>query len=274
MQNAVIAKINRWMLPAVLILFICQLVFLPWAVGFTWADKETNPDYTLTYTKNKLTWETDVDKLPDGTVVIDLFDSEYGSTVKSHDGRDVVAPGTANSKTIRLQNNVRGSVTYTAVAYIIKSDATIPLTVNVTADGTATETDDYSLPEGVTQDQVVQAITGTVSGKQRVDFDTAWSWAFEESAQQDAEDTLLGIKGSAAEVSVGLYIVVEDRNIYGGNSSDPDDSADPNNPIRPDVPMTGDNSQVDLYIGLMVISFIMLILLLLDRRREKKSESN
>ena len=258
MQNIVMQKVNRWLLPAVLILFICQLILLPWAVSFTWADPNAGPDYTLTYMENKLTWESTADKLPDGTVVIDLFDPEYDGTVKSEDGRDVIAPGTANSKTIRLQNNVSGSITYTAVVYNIKNNDTLPVKASVSASGAAGNTTNYALPAGVTQDQVVQAVTGTIGGKQRVDFDTAWNWTFEDSTTQNEIDTLLGINGSSANMTVGLYIVVEDNNSY----------------VTPDVPETGDNSHIGLYIGLMVISFILLILLLLDRRWDAKRESN
>ncbi len=262
MQNTMMQKLNRWLLPTVLILFICQLILLPWAVGFTWADRSASPDYTLTYTENKLTWESASDKLANGTVVIDLFEPEYDGTVKSEDGRDVVAPGTANSKTIRLQSKVSGAVKYTAVAYVIKGNNDLPVTFHVGTSDTATNAASYPLPDGVTQDQVVQAITGTISGNQRVDFDAAWNWAFEESAQQDVIDTQLGVNGGpnveAMNVTVGLYIVIEDNNSY----------------VTPGIPQTGDNSHIGLYSGLMLISFIMLILLLLERRREAKRESN
>ncbi len=255
MQDALIQKLNRWLPSALLILYILQVILLPWAVGFTWADPSGNPDHTLTYTINKLTWDSATGIGADGSAIMDLFDPSYGSTVQSGDGRNVVAPGTTKSNIVRLQNNVSGSITYTAVLYEIKNDPSIPVTATVSAAGAASTTS-YILPSGVTQDQVVQAITGTVSGKQRVDFDTTWNWTYEDSAQQDAIDTTLGIQGGAKEVTVGLYIIVEDGNSY----------------VTPENPSTGDNSNVGMYAVLMVVSFVLLILLLRDRRREEESE--
>ncbi len=258
MQNTVMQKAARRLLPTVLILYICQILLFPLAVDLTLADKGSGADYTLSYTQNKLSWGSVTDTLPDGTVVIDLFSPEYDGTVSSGDGRDLTAPGTADSRTIRVQNHTDGSITYTAAAYIIKGDAALPLIVRVKSSGTAAAAASYPLPAGVTQDQVVQAITGAIGGRQSVELDAAWSWAFEESALQDAIDTRLGISGGSTRVSVGLYIVVEDNNAY----------------VTPDTPSTGDGSHIGLYLGLMLISLILLILLLLDRRREGRGETD
>ncbi len=255
MQDAFLKKLNRWLPSALLILYILQVMLLPWAVGFTWADPDGNPDNTLTYTINKLTWDSATGIGADGSAIMDLFDPSYGSTVQSGDGRDVVAPGTTKGSIIRLQNNVIGPITYTAVLYEIKNDPSIPVTATVTAAGAANAAT-YPLPAGVSQDQVVQAITGTVSGRQRVDFDTTWNWTYENSAQQNTIDTTLGIHGGTKEVSVGLYIIVEDNNSY----------------ATPENPRTGDNSNVRMYAVLMVVSFALLILLLRDGRREEESE--
>ena len=55
---------------------------------------------------------------------------------------------------------------------------------------------------------------------------------------------------------------------------DPEDPGDPGEPdqpyIPPEVPKTGDNSHPTLYLTLMAISGVVLVLLLWDRRQEKK----
>ncbi len=257
MQNIVMQKVNRWLLPAVLILFILQLVMLPWAVGFTWADRSDAAAHTLTYTENKLTWDSATGIRADGSAELNLFSSAYGTTVEANNGDKLVAPGTGKDMYIRLKNNVSGSVTYTAVLYAIKTDDRIPVEAALSGNN-LTDTASYTLPSGVQDAHVIRAVTGSLGGNQIQDFDISWLWEFEENGTQDAIDTLLGDMDTLPEVTVGFYLVVEDNNSY----------------VIPDIPQTGDNSHIGLYFGLMLISFIMLILLLLDRRREAKRESN
>ena len=67
-----------------------------------------------------------------------------------------------------------------------------------------------------------------------------------------------------------------------GDPSTPGDPDDPNTPddpdnidgsfIYPDVPKTGDDSQMLLYVGMMAVSGFLLVLLIIDRRREEKEE--
>ncbi len=67
-----------------------------------------------------------------------------------------------------------------------------------------------------------------------------------------------------------------------GDPSTPGDPDDPNTPddpdnidgsfIYPDVPKTGDDSQMLLYVGMMAVSGFLLVLLIVDRRREEKEE--
>ena len=80
-------------------------------------------------------------------------------------------------------------------------------------------------------------------------------------------DTALGNEAAwveADEVTAGLYIVVME-------DEDPGDPGEPDQPyIPPEVPKTGDNSHPTLYLTLMAISGVVLVLLLWDRRQEKK----
>lgn len=251
-MQTVFHKMNRWLLPVIVILFVLEVMTLPLVVGVTYSAKNTTPDHVLTYTKGKLTWDsaTDIDK--NGVAEMDLFDAVYNN-VEAGNGDNLVAPGCEGTNTIQLKNNVSGSVKYTAVLYWIRSTDLLPVEVSL-ADSTGfTDTTTYKLPDGVEKDQVIRAVTGTVKGGEIQDFDISWLWEFETSAEQDEIDTFLGDKHNADEVTVGLYIVVEDNNSY----------------ITPDIPKTGDESHIGMYVGLMVISLVMLILLLWDRRKEK-----
>lgn len=144
---------------------------------------------------------------------------------------------------------------YKAVLYRIRTNDELP--VEAALEGESfTDTTDYPLPEGVTADQVIRAVSGTVGGSEILDFDISWGWSYDEGADQNTIDTILGDKAEADGVTVGLYIVVEDNNEY----------------IIPDTPQTSDNSNIGLYFALMLISLSLLIILLVERRREKKCE--
>lgn len=245
-------KVSRWLLPTVLILFILEVMTLPLVLGITYSGRSESPDHILTYTQGKLTWDkaTGIDE--NGVAELDLFDAVYPS-VESEDGGNVVAPGTEGYNIVRLKNSVSGSVKYTAVLYRIRTSEDLPVEAELIGSN-FTDTTNYPLPDGVAAYQVLRAVTGTVKGGEIQDFDISWLWEFETSTEQDEIDTFLGDKNNADNVTVGLYIVVEDNNSY----------------ITPDIPKTGDESHIGMYVGLMVISLVMLILLLWDRRKEKK----
>lgn len=266
MQRVFSERISRWLLPTVLILFILEVLSLPMVLGITYSGRSESPDNILTYTAGRLTWDSATGIDENGVAELNLFDAEY-ENVEAADGVKVVAPGTEGFHIVRLQNVVGASVDYTAVLYRIRTNDALP--VEATLEGeNFTDTTEYPLPEGVTEEQVVRAVSGIIRGKEILDFDISWLWEYDESADQNAIDTILGNQAEADEVTVGLYIVVEDYNSYhsGGNSGDKDEY------ITPDSPQTGDNSNVGIYFVLMLISLFLLILLLIERKREKKCE--
>lgn len=252
MQRLFSEKVTRWLLPAVLILFILEVMTLPLVLGITYSGRSESPDHILTYTQGKLTWDSATGIDENGVAELDLFDAEYPG-VEAEDGSNVVAPGTEGYNIVRLKNSVSGSVKYTAVLYRIRTSNDLPVEAELIG-SSFTDTANYPLPDGVEAYQVLRAVTGTVKGGEIQDFDISWLWEFETSTEQNEIDTFLGDKDNADEVTVGMYIVVEDNNSY----------------ITPDIPKTGDESHIGMYMGLMVISLVMLILLLWDRRKEKK----
>lgn len=253
----IIKKINRWLLPAVLILFILQVITLPYVLGITYSGRSESPDHILTYTQGKLTWDKSTGIGENGVAEMDLFDAVYDN-VTSENGENVVAPGTEGFNIIRLKNDISNPISYTAVLYQIKSSELLPVEAGLSGEGFA-DTITYSLPEGVKPEQVIRAVEGTLNGEEIQDFDINWLWTYFEDETQDEIDTLLGDKAAysdADRVTVGIYIVVEDNNSY----------------ITPEPPKTGDNTKIGMYLALMCIVGIMLIILLFERRRERQCE--
>lgn len=245
-------KRNQWLLPMVLVLFILEVITLPFVMGITYSGRSEAPDHVLTYTKGKLTWNSATGIGENGAAELDLFDAVYPNVV-SADGEDVVAPGTEGFSIVRLKNSVKGKINYTAVLYRIRTSEALPVEARLDMEGHSTATS-YGLPEGVDESQVIKAVKGSIGGGEIKDFDISWLWDFYESGEQDKIDTMLGIQAEADRVTVGLYIVVEDNNSYS----------------NPTIPQTGDDSRIGMYLTLMGISGVLLILLLIDCRREKK----
>lgn len=244
---------NRWLLPVLVILFVLQMFTLPFMVNYTYADRAYAPEHQLTYTENRLRWDNNTHINANGVAELKLFDAEYPA-VKSGNGQDVIAPGTQGESSVRLVNNAPGPVTYHAVLYSIKSNDKLPVTVGM-APVAGSEADEESLlPPGVEQGQVLQAITGTVDARKSVDFDVLWNWDYYESDAQDMIDTAFG-NAAKDNITVGLYIVVEDYNDYS-------------------LPKTADESHFGTYLTLMAVSGTLLILLLLEKRKETACESS
>lgn len=265
----VLLKKREWLLPVGLILFLLAMILVPFAVERTYAGRNEASSHTLTYTTGNLVWDsgTDVD-VQTGVAELSLFNSIY-QNVEADDGDKVVAPGTEGKNIVRLKNDADNSISYIAVMYRMKDADTLPVQPVLAEDTAFTDTGNYPLPSGVTQDQVVRAVTGTVGANELQDFDITWLWEYYQSDERDQMDTALGNKAAwdtADDVTVGLYIVVEDD--Y--SSSDPFSST-PDDPYTyPQVPKTGDSSHLGSYLILMTISSALLILFILDSRKEKK----
>lgn len=262
MKNGKKKGSSCWITPILTILLVAVMLTIPLATGHTYSDRSESLDHTLTYTKNKLMWDsaTKVDSKT-GVAELDLFDAMYDN-VKSQDGRNVIAPGTEGYNIVRLKNDAAGSIEYTAVLYTIKSDDTLPVKVFLTGEGMS-ETDTYALPKGVDKSDVIKAVSGKLSGGKVQDFDIHWLWNFETSAAQNVADTNFGVaaQSNPDDMTVGLYIVVEDNTNYGGDY------------IKPTVPKTGD-SGVRAYVLLAAgtVCAGLLVLIPYKKRRKQNAE--
>lgn len=258
------------------------------------ADGGENASHILTYTPGSLVWDraTGIDE--NGAAVLSLFADAY-QNVLSENGERVVAPGTDGHCTVRLVNEARYGIRYVAVAYRIKAAETLPVEPGFTCEGSE-GTENYPLPEGVEESQVIRAVTGTLGGGETQDFRLDWLWEYYESDARDELDTALGDKAAfdtPDDVTAGIYIVVEDT--YEpplppapGGSGKPEATDTPETTdtpvetdapgggdggwISPEVPKTGDDSRPWLYLALIILGGGGLALLLFGRRREGNSK--
>lgn len=243
---------RRRIIPALLVLVVLTAVTLPLALGPAWAAPAASPDRVLTYNVNRLTWDGAVSIRPDGSAELTLFSANYPNVAASDGGR-VIAPGTDGHNTVRLKNNVGGTIRYTAVLYAIKSNPALPVTPTLSGTYLA-DTTRYSLPAGVDKGSVLRAVSGSVRGFGLQDFDVDWLWDYSVGDVQDGADTDLGNAaartlvtddgelipgelGAMDNIAVGLYIVVEDNNTYY-------------------YPKTGDTAPLALYAAVMTAAAV------------------
>lgn len=252
MRRFINKKISQWLLPTVLVLFVLEVLMLPVVLEITYAGRSEGPDHILTYTSNNLLWDdaTGIDE--DGVAVLNLFDSTYENV--DGNGDKVIAPGTEGGSIIRLKNDSKRTVTFTAVLYRIVTNEAIPVEVELEGKN-FDQTTDYQLPDRVQAEQVVEAVTGQLDASTIQDFDITWVWNYAEGEDQNAMDTILG-NAEEEGITVGLYIVVEDQGEI----------------VGPNLPSTGDNRRVPMYLTLMGISLCVLLLLLWDRNKREQTK--
>ena len=166
-----------------------------------------------------------------------------------------MAPGTEKDSIVRLKNNSKNSVRYTAVLYSLSTTPDLDIGASLSGDGFS-DTSDFTLPDKINKDTVIRAVGGSIAANAMQDFDINWFWSFEDAndtESRDKIDTYLGNK-AADEATLGFYLVIHD----GGE-------------IVPS-PQTGDNTMIGAYVVLLIISGGMSLFLAVFRRRRKKDE--
>lgn len=251
-------KIAGMMLPAILILFILQVILLPVMIGLTYAVPAERPQHILTYNTGSLVWDKATSVRPDGSAELSFFETLY-KNVSADNAERVLAPGTEKDSVIRLKNDTNREITYTAVLYSLSTSPDLDIGASLSGDGFS-DISVYTLPENIKKETVVRAVGGRLDAKKLQNFDINWFWNYEDGAnvdERDRIDTYLGNKaasGNADDVTLGFYIVVRD----GGE-------------IGPPSP-TGDNTMIGGYVVLMLISGGACLFLVLTRRRREKVE--
>lgn len=197
---------------------------------------------------------------------IQVFYAEYDNngefTVKSDFGDKVVAPGTENSYDLYVRN-----VGKAPISYILEAESHITVDIN----GTQTEIpieasfftprssyllggedslENLGKLDGVTDN-------GGLSPQNQAKYTLCWSWPFD---GDDEFDTMLGnlaAEGEALTIKVAFSVTASyDPNAAGGS------------------PITGDSSNIGLWVALFTISIFTLIILLFLRKRENDEEKS
>lgn len=236
-----------------MVLLVLVMLSSMWALSRTFA--AVPGTRTLTYTTNKLEWDSAGGVNKDGSADLELFRTEHNSTVQSSDGDNVIAPGTDYASSVVLRNTEKRAIKYTAVAYSRSDDSDIRMELEFIAPGT--DTTEYELPASAVGARVLGAKTGTVAALSEVSFGFAAEWTFEDEPldETDASDTALGNEAvdEDIELTVGFYIIVEDEG----------------DPVKPG-PKTGDDGKVILYAAIFLLSLVVLIVLIKKDRDEKE----
>lgn len=200
-------------------------------------------------------WDTDTQ--------VEIFRVSYENgereiTVNSDDGDKLIAPGTENAYTFKLKNtgNVALDYTVTVDAYVTPVDTPIPVTARLSRyDGKWLAGDQDSFGDILALDGAEDAAT---LGAGRYTYYTLdWLWPFESG--NDALDTQLG--DTAVEQDLTFTIVIHTTAVC---SDDPDSDGGIMGPV------TGDDSNVTLWMILAVSSFGMMVLLLFYQGKEKR----
>lgn len=197
---------------------------------------------------------------------IQVFYAEYGDngeiTVKSEFGDKVVAPGTENSYDLYVRN-----VGKVPISYILEAESRITVDVNGEQTEIPIEASFYTphgsyLLGGEESLENLGKLDGVKDGsglspEHQAKYTLCWSWPFN---GDDEFDTLLGnlaAEGEELTVKVAFNVTaVYDPNAEGG------------------ALMTGDSSNIGLWVALFVISAFTLIILLFLRKREQDEENS
>ena len=197
---------------------------------------------------------------------IQIFYGEYGNdgeiTVKSEFGDKVVAPGTENQYDIYVRN-----IGKVPISYVLEAESRITVDVNGEQTEIPIEASFYTpsnsyLLGGEESLENLGKLDGVkdssgLSPEHQAKYTLCWSWPFD---GDDEFDTLLGnlaAEGEELTVKVAFNVTAAyDPGAEGGS------------------PMTGDNSNIGLWVALFVISTFTLIILLFLRKRENDEEKS
>ncbi len=196
---------------------------------------------------------------------IQVFYSEYDNdgeiTVKSDFGDRVVAPGTENSYDIYVRN-----VGKIPISYILEAESHTTMDINGEQTEIPIEASFYTphgsyLLGGEESFDNLGKLDGVKDGsglspENQAKYTLCWSWPFD---GDDEFDTLLGnlaVEGEELTVKVAFNVTAAyDPHAEGGS------------------PMTGDSSNIGLWVALFIISTFTLIILLFLRKREKDEKN-
>lgn len=197
---------------------------------------------------------------------IQVFYAAYGKdgeiTVKSAFGDKLVAPGTENQYDIYVRN-----IGKVPISYVLEAESRITVDLNGEQIEIPIEASFYTprnsyLLGGEESLENLGKLDGVkdssgLSPQRQAKYTLCWSWPFD---GDDEFDTMLGnlaAEGEDLTIKVAFNVTASyDPNAGGGS------------------PMTGDSSNIGLWVALFVISTFTLIILLFLRKRENDEEKS
>ena len=197
---------------------------------------------------------------------IQVFYAEYDNngeiTVKSAFGDKVIAPGTENQYDIYVRN-----IGKVPISYVLEAESHITVDINGTQTEIPIEASFYTPrnsyllggEESLENLGKLDGVTdnGGLSPQNQAKYTLCWSWPFD---GDDEFDTMLGnlaAEGEVLTIKVAFSVTASyDPNAAGGS------------------PITGDSSNIGLWVALLVISTFTLIILLFLRKRENDEEKS
>lgn len=206
------SQVTRWLWLCAAALLLVEVILLPFMLRSIYTKEVPRTDRVISYDRGSLRFGNGCEFDDRGVMRLELFDTYYGGD-SSSDGEKLILPGQNGRDMVQLQNKVKGSVKYTAVAYVIKDSDMIPVEAELIG-SSYDDTETYSLPEGVAKEQVLRAVTGELAYEEVVNFNLLWRWDFSGGENQDEIDTAIGSLEGDGNVVIGLYVTVEDDNIY------------------------------------------------------------
>ena len=197
---------------------------------------------------------------------IQVFYAEYDNngefTVKSDFGDKIVAPGTENSYDLYVRN-----VGKAPISYILEAESHITVDINGTQTEIPIEASFYTPRSSYLlggEDSLenlgkLDGVTdnGGLSPQNQAKYTLCWRWPFD---GDDEFDTMLGnlaAEGEALTIKVAFSVTASyDPNAAGGS------------------PITGDSSNIGLWVAFFVISAFTLIILLFLRKKENDEDNS
>lgn len=215
----------------------------------------------------------DKDQIWKTETAIELFNSEYTNangavTVKSADGRKVIAPGTEGSYTFSLKNTSTAAADYKIwVEAKLSSNMTgVPIETRMSGYHGWMLGDKENWKAAADLDGV--STEETIGAGQSAEYTIYWKWPFEQG--KDERDTGLGDSAVNQEMTytVTIYTLTATAAPVAGEGTTA--SGKPQNSLLQKV-TTGDTTQILIWIILLMISAGLVAWLLWKKRRQGSS---
>ncbi len=193
-------RYNNFLKVALLTLLVMVSTVFVGAV--TYAGDPVTPDATVTYTRNKLTWDVPTDA--NGVADLNLF----GPPMEGEE-LPLIHPYSGDTYWLRLKNDVPGRIGYNLYLYT-DEPSDIPLKFDVPKTEEIVES--TIIPAELEGKQIISARSGKIEGGKLTNIEINWYWY----SKSDKADTLLGDEAVLHDLiyTIRVLIVIEDNNTY------------------------------------------------------------